>query len=105
MINRYNHLIFISAVVFIILNITENLVQFNIGTPEKILFSITKPSKKDIIKIGIVSLLQGIFTSLFFKNLIPKNIHYLFLSLYLQKKPNHPSNQYNELLHYYLSYS
>ena len=71
MINRYNHLIFISAVVFIILNITENLIQFSIGrTPEKILFSITKPSKKDIIKIGIVtiifSLLQGIFTSLFF---------------------------------------
>ena len=64
-------LLIVSSVVFIFLNILENLIQFTIGRnpgSEKII-DIVKPTKKDWIKIIIVTLifalLQGILTSFF----------------------------------------
>lgn len=64
-------LIFASFFVFLFLNILENLIQFTIGRnpgSEKII-DIVKPTKKDWIKIIIVTLifalLQGILTSFF----------------------------------------
>lgn len=64
-------LIFASFIAFIILNVIENLVQFTIGREpsSKKIFSITKPSKEDWIKIAVVTLIfaifQGLLTSFF----------------------------------------
>jgi len=71
-------LILASFLVFTFLNILENLIQFTIGrSPEsKTIISITKPTKKDWIKILIVTLifavLQAVLTS-FFNTFFHKN--------------------------------
>lgn len=64
-------LLIVSSVVFIFLNILENLIQFTIGrNPEKKeIIAITAPTRSDWIKIIIVTLifalLQGALTVYF----------------------------------------
>ncbi len=68
---RDKKLVIISALVFIFLNIVENLIQFTIGRKKdsKIL-EIINPTRKDWIKIIIVTIIfalaQGILTLLFY---------------------------------------
>lgn len=68
---RDKNLVIISALVFFFLNILENLIQFTIGRKKdsKIL-EIINPSKRDWIKIIIVTIIfaisQGILTLLFY---------------------------------------
>jgi len=64
-------LILASFFVFLFLNVLENLIQFTIGRKpdSKKILEITAPSKKDWIKIAVVTLifalLQGVLTSFF----------------------------------------
>ena len=69
---RNKLLVILSAIVFTFLNIVENVIQFTIGRkPEsKKLIDVVKPTKKDWIKILLVTLifaiLQGVLTTIFY---------------------------------------
>lgn len=69
MVNKNIILISISMFVFIVLNIIENIVHYNIGRSFKQKFTLNMPSKKDfqyiIIVMIIFAFLQGILTDLF----------------------------------------
>ena len=63
-------LIFASFIVFLFLNIIENLIQFTIGRKhDSHILEVVKPTKKDLVKIGITTLIfaiaQGLLTSYF----------------------------------------
>ena len=63
-------LIFASFIVFLFLNIIENLIQFTIGRKnDSHILEVVKPTRKDWIKIGITTLIfaiaQGLLTSVF----------------------------------------
>lgn len=65
--NKKVHIIYISSIVFIILNIIENYVHYSIGRyPEADFIKLSLPDAKEWIKIiGIMlifAVLQGIFT-------------------------------------------
>ena len=66
------HMFLFSFSIFIILNIIENVIHYNIGKfhdSETIRFHFTNPSKNDWIQIIIImfvfAVLQGLFTSHF----------------------------------------
>ena len=65
------HIIAISFFVYIIVNIFENLIHYNIGRFSNKETKFELPSKQDLIKILIVmcvfALLQGLLTSYFNK--------------------------------------
>ena len=66
------HIIAISFVVYIFVNLFENMIHYNIGKfSNKEIANIELPNKKDFIKIVIVmfafALLQGVLTSFFNK--------------------------------------
>lgn len=64
------HLFVISFIVFVILNIIENVVHYNIGKTSNMEFELSNPTiidwKKIIITMIIFALLQGIFTMYFY---------------------------------------
>ena len=64
------HIFIISFLIFICLNITENIIHYNIGRHKDSDFTeLSFPSKSDLIKIIIImftfAILQGWFTYLF----------------------------------------
>jgi hypothetical protein len=68
------HIFVFSFLVFIVLNIIENVIHYNIGkyhnTNDRIAnFHFTNPSNKDWIRISVImvifAVLQGVFTSYF----------------------------------------
>ena len=64
------HIFLISFLIFICLNITENIIHYNIGRHKDSDFTeISFPSKRDLIKIIIImfifAILQGWFTYLY----------------------------------------
>jgi hypothetical protein len=65
------HIIVISFFVFLVVNIFENIIHYNIGKFSNKETKIELPSKKDFIKIIIVmcvfALIQGLLTSYFNK--------------------------------------
>lgn len=65
------HIIAISFVVYIFVNLFENIIHYNIGRFSNKETHFDLPSKKDLIKIVIImcifALLQGILTSYFNK--------------------------------------
>ena len=65
------HIIVISFLVYIFVNLFENMIHYNIGRFSNKETNIELPSKKDFIKIVIVmcafALLQGLLTSYFTK--------------------------------------
>jgi hypothetical protein len=67
------HIIAISFLVFIVVNLFENIIHYNIGKFSDKETNLELPSKKDFIKIVVVmfvfALLQGILTS-FFNNYV-----------------------------------
>ena len=67
--NKSIHLIFISFCIFIIINLIENLIHYNIGRYHESKSMITYPSYTDWIKIIITmiifALLQGFLTYYF----------------------------------------
>ena len=67
--NKSIHLIFISFCVFIIINLIENLIHYNIGRYHDSKLRMVIPSNKDWIKIIITmiifALLQGFLTYYF----------------------------------------
>jgi len=60
------HLILISFVVYILVNLAENLIHYNIGRSSNKETKIELPTRRDLIKIVIVTLvfaaLQGVLT-------------------------------------------
>ena len=64
------HLFIISFIVFVVLNIIENVVHYNIGKTSNMEFEISNPTiidwKKIIITMIVFALLQGIFTMYFY---------------------------------------
>lgn len=60
------HLIFVSFVVYLIVNLFENLIHYNIGKFSNHDTQLELPSKKDWLKIVVVmmifALLQGLLT-------------------------------------------
>lgn len=61
------HIFIVSVIVFIILNIVENVIHYNIGlTPERLSLSFTAPSYVDWVRIICVmivfAILQGVLT-------------------------------------------
>jgi hypothetical protein len=67
------HIIAISFLVYIFVNLFENMIHYNIGKfSNKKIHKFELPNKKDFIKIVIVmfafALLQGLLTSYFNKN-------------------------------------
>jgi len=82
LIAQYNnlpiHLFVISFIVFLVLNIVENLIHYNIGIhSDDNKFKIKMPTKRDWIRIVITMLvfafLQGFFVILFSRNNNSKN--------------------------------
>ena len=65
------HIVAISFVVYIFVNLFENMIHYNIGRFSNKETKVTLPSKKDFIKIFVVmcvfALLQGFLTSYFNK--------------------------------------
>ena len=63
------HIIVISFIVYLFLNLFENIIHYNIGRFSNEDTQLTMPSKKDFIKIAIVmcvfALLQGLITFYF----------------------------------------
>jgi hypothetical protein len=68
------HIFVFSFLVFIVLNVIENVIHYNIGkyhntTNGVVDFHFTNPSNKDWIRISVVmvifAVLQGVFTSYF----------------------------------------
>jgi len=64
------HIFIISFLIFICLNITENIIHYNIGRHKDSDFTqLSFPNKRDLIKIIIImfifAILQGWFTYLF----------------------------------------
>ena len=63
------HLIIISVIVFIVLNIIENIMHYNIGRSYNKKFNFRIPSLKDFSYIVLImiffGLLQGLFTEYF----------------------------------------
>jgi hypothetical protein len=63
------HIIAISFIVYLFLNLVENLIHYNIGKFSNKETKIDLPSKKDLFKIIVVmclfALLQGLFTYYF----------------------------------------
>jgi len=70
------HLIAISFLVYLFVNLFENLIHYNIGRFSDKETKIEMPTKKDWIKIAVVmvvfALLQGLLTYYFNKNIKPK---------------------------------
>ena len=66
------HIIIISFFVYLIVNLAENLIHYNIGRFSNKETKFELPSKKDFLKIVIVmcifALLQGLLTNFFNKN-------------------------------------
>ena len=66
------HIIIISFLVYIFVNLFENLLHYNIGKFSNTETKIVLPSKKDFIKIALVmcifALLQGLLTYYFNKD-------------------------------------
>jgi N-acetyl-gamma-glutamylphosphate reductase len=70
MINKKIHIVIISFIIFILLNLIENLIHYNIGRHRDVPFiKISAPSLKDWIKIIatmiLFGFLQGILTVYF----------------------------------------
>lgn len=65
------HIIFISFLVYLFVNLFENLIHYNIGKFSNTETKLNLPSKKDFIKIllvmAIFALLQGLLTFYFNK--------------------------------------
>ena len=63
------HIIFISFVVYLFVNLVENMIHYNIGKFSNQETKLELPSQKDFIKIAIVmcifALLQGLLTFYF----------------------------------------
>ena len=63
------HIIFISFVVYLFVNLFENMIHYNIGKFSNQETKLELPSQKDFIKIAIVmcifALLQGLLTFYF----------------------------------------
>ena len=66
------HIFLFSFLVFIVLNIVENVIHYNIGKYHRsndhiIDFHFTNPSNKDWVRISVImiifAILQGVFTS------------------------------------------
>ncbi len=66
------HIILISFLVYLFVNLFENIIHYNIGRFSNKETKLNLPSKKDFIKIAIVmcifALLQGLLTDYFNKN-------------------------------------
>lgn len=64
------HLFIVSFIIFVTLNIIENVVHYNIGKTSNMEFEFSNPTvvdwKKIIIVMIIFALLQGIFTMYFY---------------------------------------
>jgi len=64
------HIFVISFIVFVILNVIENVIHYNIGKTSNHKFEITNPSetdwKKILITMVIFALLQGALTMYFY---------------------------------------
>ncbi len=64
-----SHIIFISFVVYLFVNLFENIIHYNIGKFSNQETKLELPSQKDFIKIAIVmcifALLQGLLTFYF----------------------------------------
>jgi hypothetical protein len=64
-----NHVFIVSFCVFIVLNLIENLLHYNIGRHSDSELVLNSPTKKDWIRIIIVmiifAILQGVFTYYF----------------------------------------
>lgn len=77
--HNFPHLVLVSSLIFVFLNIVENIIHYNIGlhasasksNNEEIHDAFHVPSFKDAIKITVVmivfALLQGIFTYVLMK--------------------------------------
>ena len=65
-----SHIFMISFVVFVILNIIENIIHYNIGKTSNRKFEFTNPTpidwKKIIFTMVIFAILQGFFTMQFY---------------------------------------
>jgi hypothetical protein len=63
------HIIIISAVIFLMINIIENIIHYNIGKYHDMETSLSFPSKIDLLKIIFVmlvfALIQGVLTDIF----------------------------------------
>jgi hypothetical protein len=70
------HLIIVSFLVYLFVNLFENLIHYNIGRFSDKETKIEMPTKKDWIKIAVVmcifALLQGLLTYYFNKHIKPK---------------------------------
>lgn len=70
------HLIIVSFLVYLFVNLFENLIHYNIGRFSDRETKIEMPTKKDWIKIVVVmcvfALLQGLLTYWFNKHIKPK---------------------------------
>jgi hypothetical protein len=70
------HLIIVSFLVYLFVNLFENLIHYNIGRFSDRETKIEMPTKKDWIKIAVVmcvfALLQGLLTYYFNKHIKPK---------------------------------
>ena len=66
------HIILISFLVYLFVNLFENIIHYNIGRFSNKETKLNLPSKKDFIKIALVmcifALLQGLLTDYFNKN-------------------------------------
>jgi len=64
------HLFIISFIVFVILNIIENVIHYNIGKTSNVEFEVSNPTlidwKKIIFTMIIFALLQGFITMYFY---------------------------------------
>ena len=73
MINKHTQLIIVSMLVFVVLNILENIIHFNIGKHSEkedfYNYLLNFPSYKDLFRIVVIMLifgfLQGFLTDLF----------------------------------------
>ena len=70
------HLIIVSFLVYLFVNLFENLIHYNIGRFSDRETKIEMPTQKDWIKIAVVmvvfALLQGLLTYYFNKHIKPK---------------------------------
>ena len=70
------HLIIVSFLVYLFVNLFENLIHYNIGRFSDRETKIEMPTQKDWIKIAVVmivfALLQGLLTYWFNKHIKPK---------------------------------
>jgi len=72
------HLIIVSFLVYLFVNLFENLIHYNIGRFSDRETKIEMPTKKDWIKIAVVmcvfALLQGLLTYYFNNHIKPKKM-------------------------------